>query len=351
MNREDAEEFTQSLGQIVGGSWRQIVLAKRLGVPQALGLDVDEWVNQRLGGYVRMTVEDRRKAVAELAAEGNSVRAIADIVGVRSSTVHRDLNVPNGTKKGDLDGETVPNGTAPLDAVAALAVTADDDLRDARQSKRVQAANILKDAKPVDCENIIVGDFRDFAIRIPDDSVDLVFTDPPYDRDSISLYDAAAKEASRILKPGGSFIAYGGQYLLPEILAGCGRHLRLWWVNACLHGGQLARMTEYGIVVHWKPMVWFVKGSRGDKETFVDDAIGGDREKQWHPWQQSEKQAAYYIEKLTHADGLVVDFFLGGGTTAIAAESLRRRWIGFEKDVTHAANSADRVAKFRAEVA
>jgi hypothetical protein len=68
VKREDAEEFTQSLGQIVGGSWRQIALAKRLGVPQALGLSVDEWVNKRLGGYVRMTVEDRRRAVEEGAA-------------------------------------------------------------------------------------------------------------------------------------------------------------------------------------------------------------------------------------------------------------------------------------------
>ncbi len=66
MKKEDAEEFTQSLGQIVGGSWQQIALAKRLGVPQALGLTVDAWVNQRLGGYVRMSVEDRRKAVKEL---------------------------------------------------------------------------------------------------------------------------------------------------------------------------------------------------------------------------------------------------------------------------------------------
>jgi hypothetical protein len=31
---EDAEEFTKSLGQVVGGSRRQIALAKRLGVPE-----------------------------------------------------------------------------------------------------------------------------------------------------------------------------------------------------------------------------------------------------------------------------------------------------------------------------
>ncbi len=39
MNKDDAEEYTQSLGQVVGGAWRQIALAKRLGVPKALGVD------------------------------------------------------------------------------------------------------------------------------------------------------------------------------------------------------------------------------------------------------------------------------------------------------------------------
>jgi hypothetical protein len=160
----------------------------------------------------------------------------------------------------------------------------------------------------------------------------------------VHLYEAAAKEAARILKPGGSFIAYCGQYLLPEVLSGCSSHLRLWWINACVHeGGQLARMTEYGIVVHWKPLVWFVKGTRGDKLTFVDDAVGGGRQKTHHAWQQHEEEAAYYVEKLTSKDGLVVDFFLGGGTTAVAAQRLGRRWIGFEVDPLHASKAAERI--------
>jgi hypothetical protein len=34
MNRQDAEEYTLSLGQIIAGSWRQIALAQKLGVPK-----------------------------------------------------------------------------------------------------------------------------------------------------------------------------------------------------------------------------------------------------------------------------------------------------------------------------
>ena len=54
MERDDAEEYTQALGQIVVGSWRQIALAQRLGVPNALGMSLETWVNERLGGYIRL---------------------------------------------------------------------------------------------------------------------------------------------------------------------------------------------------------------------------------------------------------------------------------------------------------
>lgn len=91
MNPEDAEEYTQALGQVVSGGWRQIALGERLGVPQALGLSTREWVDQRLGGYVRLSIPERREAVAELAAEGMAQREIADVLGTSQMTVSRDL--------------------------------------------------------------------------------------------------------------------------------------------------------------------------------------------------------------------------------------------------------------------
>jgi predicted transcriptional regulator len=91
MKPEDAEEFTQSLGQIVAGSYRQILLAQRLGVPKALGLELDEWVQTRLGGYVRLSIKERREAVKELTSEGLSQREIGAVLGVDQSTVHADL--------------------------------------------------------------------------------------------------------------------------------------------------------------------------------------------------------------------------------------------------------------------
>lgn len=101
MERQDAEEYTRSLGQVVGGSWGMIALADRLGVPAALGMSTREWVETRLGGYVKLTIEDRREAVAELAAEGLSQRGIASVLGVDPMTVNRDIRVANSAAVGE----------------------------------------------------------------------------------------------------------------------------------------------------------------------------------------------------------------------------------------------------------
>jgi DNA modification methylase len=94
----------------------------------------------------------------------------------------------------------------------------------------------------------------------------------------------------------------------------------------------MARMTEYGIIVHWKPIVWFVKGTRGDKHTFVDDLVSTQVEKDTHEWQQPLAEADYYIRQLSSPAGLVVDFFCGSGTTALAADRLGRKWRTYEID-------------------
>lgn len=193
-------------------------------------------------------------------------------------------------------------------------------------------------------EGLHAGDFRELSAQIPDNSVDLVFTDPPYDRDSAPLYGDAARIAARILKPGGSFIAYTGQVNLPEVLATCSEHLRYWWTIAGVHSGGNQIMNKYGIRCGWKPLVWFVKGTRGDVQSVLFDVVTGDREKQSHEWQQAESEARYYIENLTFPGGVVVDFFGGGGTTMVAAKALDRRCIMFEINPASAERIAKRVA-------
>jgi N6-adenosine-specific RNA methylase IME4 len=96
VNRADAEEYTEALGQVVAGGWRQVALGRKLGVPDALGISTSEWVEGRLGGYVRLSIEERRTAVEELTApeanggHGLSQRQAAEVLGVDQATVNRD---------------------------------------------------------------------------------------------------------------------------------------------------------------------------------------------------------------------------------------------------------------------
>jgi DNA modification methylase len=77
-------------------------------------------------------------------------------------------------------------------------------------------------------------------------------------------------------------------------------------------------MKFTGIIVMWKPMLWFVKGTRADKKTFINDLVESEPQKDTHEWQQGIKEAEYYIENLCPEDGKVFDPFCGGGTTAVA---------------------------------
>ena len=218
------------------------------------------------------------------------------------------------------------------------------DIRDEAQATKraAEKAEAVKRRRNID--GLRLGDFREIGNKIPDDSVDLIFTDPPYDRKAIELFDGLGEFAARVLRPGGSLIAYIGQIQLPDAVADLSKHLRYWWTCSCYHSGPtLLRMNEYGIVNGWKPMLWFVKGTRGDKTTFVNDVATGTREKSHHEWQQSEAEARYFIELLTEKDGFVVDPFCGGGTTPAACIALERQWAAFEIDEATISNAAERV--------
>lgn len=192
-------------------------------------------------------------------------------------------------------------------------------------------------------ENIIVGDFRAVADRIPDGSIHLIFTDPPYDREASKMLPALAAFAATKLVEGGSLLCYVGETQLPAALDAFRVSLRYWWIIACLHAGHSTVMREYGINASWKPILWFVKGTRHDNSIMVRDTVSGGEEKTEHPWQQAQAEAEYLIGQLCPVDGIVLDPFLGSGTTAAAAKKLGRRWLGIEIDEDTAKRASERI--------
>jgi SAM-dependent methyltransferase len=293
-------------------------------------------------------------------------------IGVRSKALEKDAGPGRGKKIFPLEksftGKVATLKTAGITPKAALASEALTELVTAKdvdafckqaiesrtpvksvtaflkQHKDDQAKAAFHQVKALIPSNLHVGDFRDTAKVIPDASIDLVFTDPPYEREAIPLYEAAAKEAARVLKPGGSLICYSGHLILPDVLTLMQAHINYFWIGADVHdGGQMSRMQQFGIIAGFKPLLWFVKGKRGDKQSFVCDTVLSKREKGFHPWQQAIAVAEHFIAGLTADTGIVVDFFAGGGTTLLAARNLKRSWHGFEVDQKAVATIMERL--------
>lgn len=101
---EEAEEYTQALGQIFGGGWRLIFHAERQGIPAALSMSTREWVETRIGGYVRLAIPERREAVAELTdGEGLSNVKAAEVLGVDEGTVRNDRQAMSENSEFEVD--------------------------------------------------------------------------------------------------------------------------------------------------------------------------------------------------------------------------------------------------------
>jgi DNA methylase/ParB-like nuclease domain len=183
---------------------------------------------------------------------------------------------------------------------------------------------------------LIQGDFVEFSKDIPSNSIDLIFTDPPYGEEYLHLYKSLFEVAHKVLKDdGGSLLTYCGHIALPRILryaeeAGLG----YWWTLCLKHSGASARVFGRYMIADWKPILFLVKGS---KPNLVGDLIhdvieSKPPDKTLNDWIQSTVEAEYLISKLTVENQIVFDPMMGTGTTGIAALKLKRQFLGMEKD-------------------
>lgn len=191
---------------------------------------------------------------------------------------------------------------------------------------------------------IITGDFREVMAEMETDSVDMVFTDPPYDRAAVPMYEDLARLSARVLRPGGSLLCYAGHYALPDLFALMTPHLKFWWPIALFYSGAARRLPGKFVFIEWKPVLWFVKEFRAG-ERLVSDSFRCQQapEKVLHEWEQGQAEAEYYIDTITEPGALVLDPFCGSGTTCAAALAKGRRTIGIEVDQNRAAVARGRL--------
>lgn len=180
------------------------------------------------------------------------------------------------------------------------------------------------------------GDFRELCLELPDHSVDLILTDPPYPAEFLPLWEDMARAALRILKPGGYLAAYSGQRFLPEIYAMLGRHLEYQWTAAVRHSAGFHKIWMHDLLNAWKPILIYSNGAPRQKMRGMHDLItGGMGDKLAHHWAQPESEAADLIENLSNVGDTVLDPFMGSGTIPRAAYRMKRLAIGFEVDPAH----------------
>ena len=194
---------------------------------------------------------------------------------------------------------------------------------------------------------IYTGDARELAKAIPDESVDLIFTDPPYPREYLPLYDWLGKMASRTLKPGGSLLSLCGHAYLPDILDMMRVHLDYHWLNCQYQPTATATATFWPkmVYIRWKPVIWFTNGKYTKRFIMQDGISPQGFDKRYHSWGQPIDSAFYWLEKFSERESEITIFdpFTGGGTVPAVCKMLSRKYLAFEIDPDVAQMARDRV--------
>ena len=254
------------------------------------------------------------------------------------------------------------------------------------------------------------GDCLEMMADIPDGSVDIVVTSPPYDNlrtynDSLTdwtfeKFSSIARELIRCIKSGGVIVWNVGDATVKGSETGSSFRQALYFKDVCglnLHDTMIWEKPNYIPLTHnryeqcFEFMFILSKGrpasfnpikipskhaGKAVKRTFYqtrdaqkpteghsDVVVAGDKISPniWeiaaggpsknHPAQFPLQLPERHILSWSNPGDLVLDPFSGSGTTAIAAERSGRRWLCIERDPTYYAASLERIKNHIADTA
>ena len=210
---------------------------------------------------------------------------------------------------------------------------------------------------------IICGDCLKIMKDIPDNSIDLIITDPPYQYisenpkgggfmanenkkhlDNINSsfgmsFDPRSFliEAQRILKKFNLYV-FTNKTLLLDYLSfarenNYGFDLIIWYKPnpVPINRGHYLIDKEYAIYIYKKGRYFNSNLGYENYFTIFQQYIGGINKKEFnHPTQKLLQLIMKFVKISSDIDHIVLDPFLGSGTTAIACKMLNRHYIGIE---------------------
>jgi len=227
--------------------------------------------------------------------------------------------------------------------------------------------------------------------NIKTNSVDLILTDPPYNLGNFmrnrstnlkkmreNFFGAAGwddleydewvesmsnffKESVRVLKPGGSMLVFMSIIKVETLIrlaeenglyyktTGIWHKLNPMPRNMNLH---FVNSTEAWVYFTYKAKTGTFNNGGKMMHDFYESAVVSNGEKKIgkHPTQKPVQLMEHFISLLTHDGEIIMDPFMGSGSTAVAAQNLDRGFIGIELSDEYFGIAQQRVAKQRMEV-
>lgn len=192
---------------------------------------------------------------------------------------------------------------------------------------------------------------------LPSNSIDVILTDPPYglskkgisNDENLNLYYLSIKEADRVLKDDSFFITFFSTKFLP--LAFKNNPFEYCW-NIVLYCPNGRVNSPIGFTKYMSCLV-FKKGnpkiSKRNKDIFIDTPgrmVEPDEGFINHPTPKPKTFIKELITMFSREGDLILDPFMGSGSTAVACKQTGRSFIGFEIDKCYYDLSIERLKKF-----
>ena len=230
-----------------------------------------------------------------------------------------------------------------------------------------------KDIK-TDNYTLLLGDCLERMKEIPDGSVDMILTDPPYGTtqckwDTVIPFDLMWEQLKRIIKPNGAIVLFGAEPFSSLLRCSNIKNFKYDWVwekskaTGFLNSKkQPLRAHEIISVFYSKPPTYnpqMVEGlpyNKGVRKEQTDEDVyssfeqvevksegfryprsvqyfkTAENEGGFHKTQKPVALLEYLIKTYTQENETVLDFTFGSGSTGVACVNTNRNFIGVELD-------------------